>query len=474
VRVVTFDLYVDGAWTASASAERVEVLNPATEERIGDVPAGSSEDVDLAVAAARRALEGWAATDPGERAKLVSRLADELERRQEELTDIVVAEVGTPRRAARWAQVGLGIVDLREAASAAADFPWEEPLRTSLIVREPVGVVGAITPWNYPLHQITAKIGAAFAAGCTVVVKASEVAPLTARALTEAIDAIGVPPGVFNLVNGYGPIVGEALAVHPDVDMVSFTGSNAVGKRILELAAGTVKRVSVELGGKSAAVLLDDLSDEEFAKAVPHTVRACYMNGGQSCNAQTRMLVPRARLAAAEEIAKAAAEAYVPGDPTADATKLGPMVTAAQRDKILRYVRTGVEEGARLVTGSSEAPAGPGFFVAPTVLSDVSPTATVAQEEIFGPVLSIIPFDTEEEAVAIANGTIYGIAGAVWSADPARAQAVARRMRATQVEVNGGRFNGAAPFGGFKQSGHGREGGAFGLEEFVEIKSLQL
>ncbi|WP_345384322.1 aldehyde dehydrogenase family protein [Pseudonocardia yuanmonensis] len=471
---MTFDLYVDGAWTASASTERVEVLNPATEERIGDVPAGSPEDVDLAVAAASRALEGWAATDPGERAKLVSRLADELERRQDEITEIVVAEVGTPRRTARWAQVGLGIVDLREAASAAADFPWEEPLRNSLIVREPVGVVGAITPWNYPLHQITAKIGAAFAAGCTVVVKASEVAPLTARALTEAIDAIGVPPGVFNLVNGYGPIVGEALAVHPDVDMVSFTGSNAVGKRILELAAGTVKRVSVELGGKSAAVLLDDLSEEEFAKAVPHTVRACYMNGGQSCNAQTRMLVPRTRLAAAEELAKAAAEAYAPGDPTADATKLGPMVTAAQRDKILRYIRTGVEEGARLVTGSPEAPEGPGFYVRPTVLSDVAPTATVAQEEIFGPVLSIIPFDSEEEAVAIANGTIFGIAGAVWSTDKGHAQSVARRMKATQIEVNGGRFNGAAPFGGFKQSGHGREGGAFGLEEFVEIKSLQL
>ncbi|MCE3550848.1 aldehyde dehydrogenase family protein [Pseudonocardia sp. RS11V-5] len=470
---MTFDLYVDGAWTASASTERVEVLNPATEERIGDVPAGSPADVDLAVAAARRALEGWAATDPGERAKLVSRLADELERRQDEITEIVVAEVGTPRRTARWAQVGLGIVDLREAASAAADFPWDESLRNSLIVREPVGVVGAITPWNYPLHQITAKIGAAFAAGCTVVVKASEVAPLTARALTEAIEAIGVPPGVFNLVNGYGPIVGEALAVHPDVDMVSFTGSNAVGKRILELAAGTVKRVSVELGGKSAAVLLDDLSEEEFAKAVPHTVRACYMNGGQSCNAQTRMLVPRARLAAAEELAKAAAEAYAPGDPTADATKLGPMVTAAQRDKILRYIRTGVEEGARLVTGSSEAPTGPGYYVRPTVLSDVAPTATVAQEEIFGPVLSIIPFGSEEEAVAIANGTIYGIAGAVWSTDPAKAQAVARRLRATQIEVNGGRFNGSAPFGGFKQSGYGREGGAFGLEEFVEIKSLQ-
>jgi acyl-CoA reductase-like NAD-dependent aldehyde dehydrogenase len=470
---VTFDLYVDGAWTASAATERVPVLDPATGEHIGDVTAGAAADVDLAVAAARRALAGWAATDPGERAKLVSRLADEIERRQDEFTDLVVAEVGTPRRTARWAQVGLGVLDLREAAAAAADFPWEEPLRNSVIVREPVGVVGAITPWNYPLHQITAKIGAAFAAGCTVVVKASEVAPLTARALAEAVDAVGVPAGVFNLVNGYGPTVGEALAGHPDVDMVSFTGSNAVGKRILELAAGTVKRVSLELGGKSAAILLDDLTDEEFAKAVPHTVRACYMNGGQSCNAQTRMLVPRSRLAAAEELAKAAAEAYVPGDPRADATKLGPMVTAAQRDKVLGYVRTGLAEGARLVTGSAEAPAGPGWFVAPTVLSDVAPTATVAQEEIFGPVLSIIPFDTEDEAVEIANGTIFGIAGAVWSRTPEHAAAVARRVRATQIEINGGGFNGAAPFGGFKQSGYGREGGAFGLDEFTEIKSLQ-
>ncbi|WP_254849436.1 MULTISPECIES: aldehyde dehydrogenase family protein [unclassified Pseudonocardia] len=284
---------------------------------------------------------------------------------------------------------------------------------------------------------------------------------------------MGVPAGVFNLVHGYGHVAGEALVRHPDVDMVSFTGSNAVGKRIIELSSGTVKRVSLELGGKSAAVLLPDLTDEEFARAVPHTVRACYMNGGQSCNAQTRMLVPRERLAVAEELAKRAAESYVPGDSAADATKLGPLVTADQRDTVLGYVRTGVAEGARLVTGSTEPLDGPGYFVAPTVLSDVAPDATVAQEEIFGPVLSIIPFDTEDEAVEIANGTIFGIAGAVWSTDTAHAEVVARRIRATQIEVNGGGFNGAAPFGGFKQSGHGREGGAFGLEEFVEIKSMQ-
>lgn len=468
------DLYVDGTWTASAGAERIDVVNPTTEERLGDVPAGAAVDVDVAVSAARRALRDWSQTAPSVRAEFVSRLADELERRQDEITDIVVAEVGTPRRVARWAQVGLGIVDLREAVIAAKDFAWEEPLRNSVIMREPVGVIGCITPWNYPLHQITAKIGAALVAGCTVVVKASEVAPFTAHALAEAVDAVGIPAGVFNLVHGYGPIVGEAIATHPDIDMVSFTGSNSVGKRVLELAAGTVKRVSVELGGKSAAILLDDLSDEEFAKAVPHTVRACYMNGGQSCNAQTRLLVPRSRLAEAEKLAVKAARAYVPGDPSDSDTKLGPMVTAAQRERVLDYIRTGVKEGARLVAGSVDAPSGTGFFVEPTVFSEVDPISTIAQEEIFGPVLSIIAYDTLEHAVEVANGTIFGIAGAVWSGDPERAKTVARQLRATQIEVNGGKFNGAAPFGGFKQSGHGREGGAFGLEEFVEIKSLQL
>ncbi|BAH51415.1 aldehyde dehydrogenase family protein [Rhodococcus opacus] len=468
------DLYVDGTWTASASAERIDVVDPTTEERIGDVPAGSSEDVDLAVAAARRALPSWSQTEPNVRAEFVSRLADELERRQDQITDIVVAEVGTPRRVARWAQVGLGIVDLREAVTAAENFPFEEALRNSLIVREPVGVIGCITPWNYPLHQITAKLGAALVTGCTVVVKASEVAPFTARALAEAVDAVGIPAGVFNLVHGYGPIVGEAIAVHPDIDMVSFTGSNSVGKRVLELAAGTVKRVSVELGGKSAAVLLDDLDADDFAKAVQHTVRACFMNGGQSCNAQTRMVVPRSRLAESEELAAEAVAAYIPGDPTDGDTKLGPMVTAAQRERVLGYIRTGVKEGAKLVAGSVDAPTGTGYFVEPTVFSEVDPDATIAQEEIFGPVLSIIPYDTPGHAVEIANGRIFGIAGAVWSSDPERAKSVARKLRATQIEVNGGKFNGAAPFGGFKQSGHGREGGSFGLEEFTEIKSLQL
>ncbi|NKQ56745.1 aldehyde dehydrogenase family protein [Amycolatopsis sp. K13G38] len=470
---MTSDLYVGGSWTSSTGAERVTVLNPATEEAIGDVPSGTPEDVALAVRAARRAFEDWAETGPGERAKFVARLADELERRQDEITGVLVAEVGTPRRVARWAQVGLGIVDLREASAAAAEFAWQENLRNSLIIREAIGVVGCITPWNYPLHQITAKIGAALCAGCTVVVKASEVAPLTARALAQAIDAVGFPPGVFNLLHGYGTVVGEALARHPDVDMVSFTGSTAVGRRILELAAPSIKRVALELGGKSASVLLDDA---DLAVAVPHTVRASYLNGGQSCNAQTRMLVARHQLAEAGELAAEAAAQYVPGDPADDATKLGPMVSAVQRDRVLSYVRQGIEDGARLLTGSPEPSRrhSRGYFVEPAVFSEVDPNARIAQEEIFGPVLSIIPYDTDEEAVAIANGTPYGLAGAVWSADAQRAQRVARRLRATQIEVNGGKFNAAAPFGGYRQSGLGREGEAFGLGEFVEVKSLQL
>lgn len=469
-------LYIGGSWCAPAVDEWIDVLNPSTEECIGSVPAGSAVDVDAAVAAARAAATSWAATAPDERARMVAALADELERRQDEITDIVVAEVGTPRRVARWAQVGLGIVDLREAAAAAAEIAWEEPLRNSLIRREPVGVVAAITPWNYPLHQITAKIGAALVAGCPVVVKASEVAPLTAVALLEAADRVGVPAGVLNLVHGYGQVVGEALAAHPGVDMVSFTGSTAVGRRVLELAARTVKRVSLELGGKSASVLLDDLADADFERAVVSTVRACFLNGGQSCNAQSRMLVHRSSLAAAEAAAVAAVADYRLGDPHDVETKLGPMVTAAQRDRVLSYVRAGIEEGARLVTGSAEPAAGfpRGFYVEPTVFSDVSPMARIAQEEIFGPVLSIIPYDTEDEAITIANATDYGIAGAAWSADRERALSVARRLRTAQVEVNGGRFNSAAPFGGYAQSGHGREGGTFGVEEFLEIKSMQL
>jgi acyl-CoA reductase-like NAD-dependent aldehyde dehydrogenase len=469
-------LYIGGTWQDSASADRVDVINPATEEVIGRVPTGVAADVEAAVTAACGARAGWGATPPDDRAALVMALADEIESRHAEFTDLVVAEVGTPIRIAKLMQVSLGIVDLREAAAAAAEIGWEEPLRNSLIRREPVGVVGAITPWNYPLHQITAKIGAALVAGCTVVVKASEVAPLTAIALFEAADHVGIPAGVLNLVHGYGHTVGEALATHPDVDMVSFTGSTAVGRRIAELTAATTKRLSLELGGKSASVIMDDLEGEELENAVGMSIRACYLNGGQSCNAQSRLVVPRSKLAEVERMVAEKVAAYAPGDPTDSASRLGPMASAAQRDRVLSYIDLGQEEGARLVVGSPDGSSEyrTGYYVEPTVFSDVAPDSRIAQEEIFGPVLSIIAYDTEEEAVEIANATPFGIGGAAWSADRERALGVARRMRTAQVEVNGGKFNSAAPFGGFGQSGHGREGGAFGVNEFLEIKSMQL
>jgi acyl-CoA reductase-like NAD-dependent aldehyde dehydrogenase len=340
-------------------------------------------------------------------------------------------------------------------------------------VREPVGVVGCITPWNYPLHQIAAKVAPALAAGCTVVVKPSEVAPINAFILAEIIEEAGLPAGVFNLVSGVGPVVGEAIAAHPDVDMVSFTGSTRAGKRVSELAAQTVKRVTLELGGKSANIILDDA---DFEKAVADGVGKCYLNSGQTCSALTRMLVPRSRLAEAEAIAVKTAETFTTGDPFQPTTRLGPLVSAVQRDRVRGYIQKGQDEGAKLLTGGTESPEGldKGFFVKPTVFSEVGRNMTIAQEEIFGPVLSILPYDTEEEAVEIANDTVYGLAGGVWSGDPERAKKVALQLRTGQVEVNGGGFNLMAPFGGYKQSGHGRELGKYGLEEYLEVKSLQL
>jgi len=340
-------------------------------------------------------------------------------------------------------------------------------------VREPVGVVGAITPWNYPLRQIASKVAPALAAGCTVVVKPSEVAPLNAFLLAEIVDAIGLPPGVLNLVTGYGPVVGEALAAHPDVDMISFTGSTLAGRRVSERAAPTVKRVALELGGKSANVILEDA---DLERAVNSGVGACFLNSGQTCSALTRMLVPRGRLAEAEQIAAAAAERFTTGDPFDPATKLGPLVSERQRERVRGYIARGIAEGARLLTGGADAPAGQetGYFVLPTVFSDVTSEMTIAQEEIFGPVLVLIAHDGDEDAIRIANDTIYGLAGAVWSADEERAKLVARRIRTGQVDINGAAYNPLAPFGGYKQSGHGRELGPFGIDEFLEVKSLQL
>ncbi len=466
-------LYIDGAWVPSTGTGTIDVYGAATEEVVGRIPEGTAEDVGRAVAAAKAAFGSWSQTAPEERAKHLTRLQEGLVARMSDLATLIATEVGMPIRLAGAIQVGLPTMVMGSYAQLLADYPFEEQVGHSLVVREPVGVVGAITPWNYPLHQIVAKVAPALAAGCTVVLKPSEVAPLNAFVLAEIIDEAGLPAGVFNLVTGTGPVVGEAIASHPDVDMVSFTGSTNAGRRVSELAAATVKRVALELGGKSANVILDDA---DFDRAVSAGVTNCYLNSGQTCTAWTRMLVPRDRLADAERIAAEKAEAYRLGDPLSETTNLGPLSSAAQRERVRGYINQGVAEGARLVTGGAEAPEGldQGYFVRPTVFSDVRPDMTIAQEEIFGPVLSILPYDTEDEAVEIANGTIYGLAGGVWSGDPERAKRVARRLRTGQVDVNGGAFNPLAPFGGYKQSGVGRELGRHGLEEFLETKSLQL
>jgi len=357
------------------------------------------------------------------------------------------------------------------------EFQWEEEIGNSLVIHEPVGVVGAITPWNYPLHQIIAKVAPALAAGCTVVLKPSEVAPLNAFILAEIMDGLGLPPGVFNLVSGVGPVVGEAIAAHPDIDMVSFTGSTRAGKRVAELGAQTVKRVALELGGKSANILLDDLEGEELDKAARAGVGSAYLNSGQTCTAFTRMLVPASKHDEIVDILRDEAESvYSIGDPAAGEARLGPLISDVQRDRVRNYIQKGIDEGATLVTGGAEQPEDlpTGYFVKPTIFAGVSNDMTIAQEEIFGPVLSVIPYEDEEDAVAIANDSLYGLSGGVWGADAEHAKAVARKIRTGQLEVNGGGFNPLAPFGGYKQSGNGRELGKYGLEEFLVVKSLQL
>ncbi|MHB8456935.1 MAG: aldehyde dehydrogenase family protein, partial [Acidimicrobiales bacterium] len=415
----------------------------------------------------------WSQVPVIERAKFATRIGEALTTRMAEIAELISHEVGMPLSLSMMIQAGLPIGTFASMSGLAEQIIWEEQVGNSLVVREPVGVVGAITPWNYPLHQIAAKVAPAITAGCTIVVKPSEVAPLNAFLLAEVIDEVGLPPGVFNLVSGLGPVVGEALASHPDVDMISFTGSTRAGRRVTELAAQTVKRVALELGGKSPNVILEDAS---FERAVPHGVTMCYLNSGQTCSALTRMIVPRSRLAEVEELATKAAEEATPGNPFDDGTRLGPLVSAAQRDRVRAYIQRGVDEGAKLLTGGPEAPEGldTGYFVKPTVFSEVTRKMTIAQEEIFGPVLAIMPYDSEEEAIDIANDSAYGLAGGVWSGDPEHAKRVALRIRTGQVDVNGGSFNTLAPFGGYKQSGNGRELGKFGLEEFLEIKSLQL
>src|SRR5437899_1737694 len=448
-------------------------ISASTEWILGTVPGGTAANVDKAVAAAKAAFLAWAATPVEERAKYLQRLQEGLSARMGDIANIVTSEVGMPLNLSMMIQAGLPTMVMGSFAQIVGEFPFEEQIQNSLVVHEPIGVVGCITPWNYPLHQVVAKVAPAFAAGCTVVLKPSEVAPLSAFILAEVIDEVGLPAGVFNLVTGYGPVVGEAIAAHPDVDMVSFTGSTRAGKRVSELGAQTIKRVALELGGKSANVILDDA---DFERAVSTGVRNCYMNSGQTCIAWTRMLVPRERLAEAEELAVKTAESFRPGDPFGGEANLGPLASAAQLERVRGYIKKGVDEGAKLLTGGGDLPEGieKGYFVRPTVFSGVRPDMTIAQEEIFGPVLSIIPYDDEDDAVRIANDTVYGLSGGVWSGDPERAKKVAKRMRTGQVDVNGGSFNPVAPFGGYKQSGNGRELGRYGLEEYLETKSLQL
>jgi acyl-CoA reductase-like NAD-dependent aldehyde dehydrogenase len=465
-------IFVNGSWVPSAGTGTLSVTDSATEEVIATIPDGTAADVDAAVAAAKAAFPAWSALSNEERAGYLMKIHAGLEARTDELAETMAREVGMPVALCHRVQVGLPKANFAVTAQLLGTYQFEQEIGNSLVVREAIGVVGCITPWNYPLHQIALKVAPALAAGNTVVVKPSEVAPINAFILAEIVESAGLPAGVFNLVTGVGPVVGEAIAGHPDVDMVSFTGSTRAGKRVAEVASQTVKKVSLELGGKSANVILDDA---DFSKAVANGVGKCFMNSGQTCTALTRMLVPRDRLAEAEGIAAAAAANFAPGNPF-EKVMMGPLVSAVQRERVRGFIATGIDEGATLVTGGADAPEGlpTGYYVQPTVFSNVTRDMTIAREEIFGPVLSIMPYDTEEEAIEIANDTVYGLAGGVWSGDPDRAKRVARRIRAGQVEVNGGPFNVMAPFGGYKQSGLGREAGQFGLEEFLEVKSLQL
>jgi betaine-aldehyde dehydrogenase len=466
-------LYIDGRWVEPDGQGHLEVINSATGEVCATIPEGSAADADRAVQAARAAFDGWAATSPAERAGYLDKIKEGLQARMGDLLQIIAVEVGMPTSLSPGYQLGSPPFVFGYYAGLLRDFAFEKEVGNSLVVFEPVGVVAAITPWNYPLHQISLKVAPALAAGCTVVLKPSEVAPINAFVLAEVIEEAGLPAGVFNLVSGTGPVVGEALASHPQVDMISFTGSTRAGKRVSELGAQTVKRVTLELGGKSANLILDDA---DLDAAVRRGVQQVLVNTGQSCNAWTRMLVPRDKQSEVERIAKEAIDQTPVGDPMDAGSFVGPLVSKVQQERVQGYIRKGVEEGARLVAGGDAPPAGQerGFFVQPTLFADVKPGMTIAQEEIFGPVISIIPYDTEDEAVAIANDSIYGLAGAVWSGDPERAKRVALRIRTGQVDINGGGFNMLAPFGGYKQSGNGREIGEFGFEEFLEVKSLQL
>ncbi|MFW0793521.1 aldehyde dehydrogenase family protein [Gordonia sp. CPCC 205515] len=464
-------IYVDGQWISVTGDGAIEVLDPATETHLGTVPIATAGDVDSAVTAAQAALEGWSARSPRERGKWIQRIAEAIDSRADEFAELISREIGMPVHQSRSIQVALAVGDLTAIPEAVEEIAWEQQVGNSIVTREAVGVVAAITPWNYPLHQVTAKVGGALAAGCTVVVKPSEIAPLSIFLLAEVIDEVGLPHGVFNLVCGDGATTGEALVGHPGIDMVSFTGSTRAGRRISEIAAASATPTAMELGGKSASVILDDADIEQ---AVTVSLSKCYQNAGQTCNALTRILVPRAHLARAERAAAAAAATYRVGHPFDPASTMGPLASAAQQQRVLDHITGAIAVGARVVAGGPTAQHAPGYYVAPTVFSDVTADMAIAREEVFGPVAVIIAFDDDTEAIALANDSEYGLGGAVWSGNQDRALDVARRIRTGQISINGGAYNARAPFGGVKSSGHGREGGQFGIEEFLTYKSLQL
>jgi aldehyde dehydrogenase (NAD+) len=466
-------IYIDSQWVTSDSDGSIDVINPSNEEVIGSVPAGTAVDVDAAVAAARAAFDGWAATPLEDRLALIEGLAGQLGARMGEIGTLISDEMGMPRGMSTMIQAGMPAATTGGVPATARDFAFEETINRTLVTREPVGVVGCITPWNFPLHQVMAKVAPALAVGCTVVLKPSEVAPLSAFLLAEIIDDLGFPPGVFNLVSGVGPVVGEAIAAHPDVDMVSFTGSTRAGTRVAEVAAVNVTRVHQELGGKSANIILEDA---DLSAAIPAAVGACYLNSGQTCSALTRLLVPADKMDEVAALAAEAAVGYSVGPADDDGSRLGPLVSAAQWERVQGYIQTGIDEGATLVAGGTGKPDGldAGYYVKPTVFANVSNSMTIAREEIFGPVLSIIGYTDVDDAVAIANDTEYGLAGGVWGTDTDKALEVAKRLRTGQVDMNGAFLNTDAPFGGYKKSGNGRELGRYGLAEFVESKSINL
>jgi aldehyde dehydrogenase (NAD+) len=463
--------YIDGQWVDAAEPRDFKVINPATEEVAGVITLGTARDVDRAVAAAKRAFPGYSRTTPDERRALLERVLAAYKAHYEEFVAAITTEMGAPVTLSRDSQAAIGIGHLSAMIDVLKTFQFEERRGRVRLVQEPVGVCALITPWNWPINQVAAKVVPALAAGCTMVLKPSEYSPLSAILWAKVMHEAGVPKGVFNLVNGDGATVGAALATHPDVDMVSFTGSTRAGAEVARGAAPTIKRVHQELGGKSPNVLLDDADFEQAVKAgVLHVVE----NTGQSCNAPTRMLVPTARLAEAEAIAKRVAESVRVGDPRSPDTAVGPLVSRIQFDRVEALIEKGIAEGARLVTGGPGRPAGldKGYYVKPTIFSGVRNDMTIAREEIFGPVLCIVPFETDEQAIDIANDTPYGLAAYVWSKDPARAQRVAGRIRAGRVTVNGARGDMNTPFGGFKRSGNGREWGEYGLKDFLEVKAV--